>query len=485
MKKKLIVLLMTALFVLQGCSAYQKEEKPAGAGPTVELVIPEITEAQGPTLSSSEAQAETIAPLEVEETTAPQEQVFNPEIVVASDIHYLAKELTDFGPAFQRMTDGGDGKMPLYVWEITDAFLEEVISRRPQALILSGDLTLDGERISHEALASKLGKVEAEGVPVYVIPGNHDINNPRAASYKGEEVIPTVQTMPGDFESIYAEFGYDEAVSRDPASLSYVAELDDGTWLLMLDSCQYENGALVGGMIRRETYNWLEEILGTAWFEDRQVIAVAHHNLMDQSRIYEEDCTIEHAEELGELLGGWDVKLFLSGHLHVQHYKTSEEYQMDEIVTASLSTSPCIYGVLKYFGPEDYSYHTETVDVVSWAAEKGNPDANLQEFDTYADEFLQRVFYNAAKTRLERYVLTAEERELMAELYAILNVYAVAGRAYEIRTESMEMPAYELWQEYSRTDILAMYLNEIIEDAVYDYNIFKRPMEQEANSDTP
>ncbi len=483
MRKKVMLLLMAVFLGVNGCSAYHKEVHQSGTGPTVERVVPETTEAQGPTLSPQEQQVETIAPLEVGETAASEESVFNPEIVIASDIHYLAKELTDFGPAFQQMTDSGDGKMPLYVWEITDAFLEEVIDRQPQALIISGDLTLDGERISHEALAGKLSRVEAEGVPVYVIPGNHDINNSWAASYRGEEKIPAVQTTPEDFASIYAEFGYEEAVSRDSASLSYVAELEDGTWMLMLDSCQYEDGALVGGMIRRETYSWMEEILETAWFENKQVIAVAHHNLMDQSRIYEEDCTIEHAEELGELLGGWEVRLFLSGHLHVQHYRTSEEYQMDEIVTASLSTSPCIYGVLKYFGPEDYSYHTENVDVIAWAAERENPDVNLQEFDTYADEFLQKVFYNEAKQELERYALTAGERETMAELYAILNVYAMAGRAYEIKEECMQMPAYELWQQYSRTNILAMYLNEIVEDAVCDYNIFKRPLQE--YSDTP
>ena len=213
------------------------------------------------------------------------------------------------------------------------------------------------------------------------------------------------------------------------------------------------------------------------------MIAVAHHNLMDESRIYEEDCTIEHAEELGNLLGGWDVKLFLSGHLHVQHYKYSEEYLMDEIVTASLSTSPCIYGVLKYFGPEDFIYQTENVDVTGWAQKKENPDANLQEFTTYADTFLQSVFYNQARSALGQYALSSEEKSDMAELYAILNVYAVAGKALAIREDSLSMPAYELWQRYNRTDILAMYLNEILEDAVCDYNVFRRPKME--YSDTP
>ncbi|MEI3182373.1 MAG: hypothetical protein V8S98_02905 [Lachnospiraceae bacterium] len=35
-----------------------------------------------------------------------------------------------------------------------------MVERKPQTLILSGDLTLEGERGSHEALASKLERVK-------------------------------------------------------------------------------------------------------------------------------------------------------------------------------------------------------------------------------------------------------------------------------------------------------------------------------------
>ena len=84
--------------------------------------------------------------------------------MIASDIHYLAKELTDFGSAFQEMAETEDGKMVSYVWEITDAFLEEVIERRPQVLILAGDLTLNGERVSQEVLAQQLQRVKTQGL---------------------------------------------------------------------------------------------------------------------------------------------------------------------------------------------------------------------------------------------------------------------------------------------------------------------------------
>ncbi|WP_287895528.1 metallophosphoesterase [Clostridium sp.] len=57
-------------------------------------------------------------------------------------------------------------------------FLEEVRTAHPSALVLSGDLSQNGEKANHEALAEKLERVQAAGIPVLVIPGNHDINHP-------------------------------------------------------------------------------------------------------------------------------------------------------------------------------------------------------------------------------------------------------------------------------------------------------------------
>ena len=47
-------------------------------------------------------------------------------------------------------------------------------------LLMSGDLTRNAEYSAHVEQAEKLAKFEAEaGIPVYVINGNHDINNNR------------------------------------------------------------------------------------------------------------------------------------------------------------------------------------------------------------------------------------------------------------------------------------------------------------------
>lgn len=153
MQKRSILIFLVGLMFLQGCSIYHGDSTQPALGPQVEEVHTLPTQGQGPTLSERDQFEETISPLELEDEATGQ---MNPEIVIATDIHYLAKELTDFGPAFEEMVQSGDGKAITYVWEITDAFLEEVIARKPQALILSGDLTLEGEQLSHEALAKKI-----------------------------------------------------------------------------------------------------------------------------------------------------------------------------------------------------------------------------------------------------------------------------------------------------------------------------------------
>ena len=107
-------------------------------------------------------------------------------IIVASDLHYLAPELTDHGELFQRVMEAGDGKMTEYCDPIVDAFLSEVIETRPEVLILTGDLSFNGARKSHEALAEKLACVEEAGIPVLVLTGNHDVYRSEAYSYIGD-----------------------------------------------------------------------------------------------------------------------------------------------------------------------------------------------------------------------------------------------------------------------------------------------------------
>lgn len=437
-------------------------------------------------------QTETMPETDREETTAPKEPETTeaaPEIgeieggkrvLLMTDMHYLDPSLTDGGSAFQTMVEHGDGKLVNYIEEIIDAAFDEAAAQDPDVLILSGDLTLNGEKESHKGLAKKLKKLEKRGVTVAVIPGNHDINNPNASGFEGDGVYPAGGITAKEFESIYWDFGYGESYSRDSHSLSYTYDLDDEYRLLMLDTCQYDPVNKVGGFIDTDTYYWIEQQLEEAEDEGLTILPVAHHNLLDESEIYVRDCTIEHSSQLIDLLESYNISLFLSGHLHVQHFMQNKDIGIYEIVTSSLATPPCQYGVLEYGRDGSFSYRTRQVDMEGWAKAEGIEDENLLSFKEYNPKTLKQIFYNQAWDAMKRgdsrkkdplyRPLTEKEREDMCQVYSELNTAWYAGRAVEVVEAAKEMPGYPLWQEYCYPLQQFDHLEMIVRDAVKDYN---------------
>lgn len=468
---------LAVLFLFSGCSRLNPENPLTESSSAVSTIPESESEEIKPTVPPPE----TIEPFPDAETSADMEVVPGLKLIIASDIHYLARELTDHGSEFTQMVQHGDGKVTNYIWEIMEAFTEEVIQERPDALILPGDLSLNGELKSHRELVEYLKRIEDNGIPVLVIPGNHDINNVGASRYFGGRRIPAEPATVQQFYQIYREFGYDEAISRDPESLSYVYPISDKVWGLMLDTCQYKEKNLVGGMIDLETYYWIEQQLDAASEAGVMLLPVSHHNLLDESKIYQDDCTIEHSERLMEILIGWGAPLYLSGHLHVQHYMNSDPEPggttgIYEIVTSSLATPPCQYGVLYFEEDGKFQYHTQILDMDSWAKATGQTDINLLEFSNYRVPFLENVFYNQAHDQLEKMKelkLTDTQMGRMCQVYARANCYYYWGRAVEMAELLQASEEYELWWEYAPNSAQTAYLEYILDEAFTDYNFLE------------
>lgn len=63
-------------------------------------------------------------------------------------------------------------------------------------VLMPGDLTRNAEYAAHKEQAEKLAAFEEEtGIPVYVINGNHDINNKRSMYYDGENLVVSSKTL--------------------------------------------------------------------------------------------------------------------------------------------------------------------------------------------------------------------------------------------------------------------------------------------------
>lgn len=297
-------------------------------------------------------------------------------VITASDLHYLAPELTDHGEYFQRVMENGDGKVTEYCVEITDAFLEEVIQCKPEALILTGDLSFNGARASHESLAAKLQLVEDAGIPVFVLPGNHDVYRGTSAAFFGDayELVPSVTGE--EFSQIYGAFGFEEALSRDTDSESYMAQMNGSTRILMLDANTFHDYC----SLSKVTLAWAEEQLSAAKEEGMEVLAACHQNLYQHS-VFRGGYMLTCSEALQRLLERYEVPLMLSGHLHIQHIQT--EGTVTEITTSPLTMSACRYGLV-YREADRLRYETRSVDLAAWAKKQGIENEDFQHFPEYA-----------------------------------------------------------------------------------------------------
>ena len=405
---------------------------------------------------------------------AEEKEYRPPTLMVASDLHYQSPKMTDFLGSFENFTVWSDGTVVPYLDPIAEAFLEEAVMQRPDALILSGDISQNGEKVNHEELAKKLRRVQEAGVPVLVIPGNHDINHPWSASYFGDKTEPAEGTTAGEFYEIYHEFGYDQASSRDEGSLSYLYRLDDRYWLMMLDSCIYEPVQETGGRIKPSTLEWMREQLEEAKAAGATVIPVAHHNLLDESTLYREECTLENGKEVTALLEEYGLPVYISGHLHLQRIKkhvesplTEGQYGICEIVSSSLSIPPCQYGIINWEEDGSFHYRTRQVDVESWAKRYQEEDPNLLNFDEYAARFLADVVAEQAFKNLE--AVPEDQKREMAELYGRLNSDYCAGRKINA-AEVKNTPAYLRWSRYQGASRWYDRLTSILKDTKRDHN---------------
>lgn len=381
------------------------------------------------------------------------------EIVVAADLHYISPRICDFGTYFTRMMDAADSKLTHYCEELTDAFLDEVIARRPDVLLLTGDLSFNGARESHADLADKLRRVETAGVPVLVLTGNHDVYNRSAARFEGESFTRLTPCTTDDFRAIYTDFGPDEALSVDGDSLSYLYPLTNDTWVLMMDFNTAHNFCGVS----EETLRWTEEQLALAQREGKRVLAAGHQNLFSHSAFIG-GYVIDRAAELAQLLRDYEVPLFLSGHLHIQHWKT--ENGLTEIATSALSVYPCQYGVLRV-GRGSMQYATRPVDVASWAAAQGLTNSVLQDFSAYAAQVMDVHTGHETEGELKALGFSESERTDMIAYACKLNRAYFSGDLRDAASWDPDGRIAALWA--SSGTLRDYYMRTVIPDFGHDY----------------
>ena len=448
------------------------------------LVVPSASSQETEESSQTKptkTEPESIPPFpDAERETKAEPMEDGERIVLMTDVHYLARSLTDRGSSFQNEIEHGDGKLTHYVWEIVDAAFDEIELLTPDVLIVSGDLTLNGEVKSHEEFAALLDEVERRGISVLVIPGNHDINSRWASSYIGKNREPVQTIDAGGFASIYAQFGYNEASERDPYSLSYTYDLSPSMRLLMLDTCQYEPKNMVEGQLKVETFQWADEQLKKAKKDGINVLPIGHHNLLAQSRMYTTQCAMNNNGDVIELFQKYELPLYLSGHLHVQRIRkhkaepgaADDSYGIMEIVTDALSIPPCQYALLEWKRDGSMEYSTKAVDVSAWAARTGSQNPDLLDFEGWSELYIQKLIIDQIRGVVKN--LGNDVEHSMAEVYASVYIDYYAGRRIDAKG-IRSSKGYRWWERNMPDSYLLKELDAMIDDSDRDNNYMLLP----------
>ena len=369
--------------------------------------------------------------------------------VVFSDPHWFDPDLVDEGPAFEAYL-ASDRKMLRESPELLDAMVRALTKVPADFVLIPGDLTKDGEASSHAGVVAVLRGVEATGKKVYVVPGNHDVLSAVAVGYRGGETYPVPSITPAEFADLYADFGYAEAIARDPSSLSYVAEPVPGLWLLALDTCRYlENqpgsDPLTAGRLSAATLSWAEAMLARAVQESKAVIAMAHHGLMEHFRGQTQDFgayVVEDYARVSRLLGQYNVRLAFTGHYHAQDITLARwgEYKfLFDVQTGSLVTYPMPYRHVQI--AEDQTAILRALYIASIAS---MPQGLVE----YARETTRDGIVGIAADIIQGYRVGAEEAGSLAEQIGEAYLAHYAGDESlpvgqeKIRTSGLSLPAW-------------------------------------------
>ncbi|NJK59086.1 MAG: phosphodiesterase [Oscillatoriales cyanobacterium SM2_1_8] len=184
--------------------------------------------------------------------------------------------------------------------ETFERTLAAAVAQKPDALVLTGDLTQHGGAIAYGRLRAKL---QATGIPAYCLPGNHDDPATMAQHLQGEGV--------------------------------FLTGTDWGPWrLVLLDSTV---PGRVGGYLAPGALDLLGRSLAAA----RWAVVALHHPVWPVGTDWMDVLALENAADFWQVCQSQvATRLVLQGHAH-QAFETTQTWPT-HTVTCCVTPSTCV-----------------------------------------------------------------------------------------------------------------------------------------------
>lgn len=267
------------------------------------------------------------------------------KMVVLSDPHVMAPELlVNMGTAWTTYLDG-QRKLVDYSKRLFDDMIVRIKrDLRPGLVLISGDLTKDGEQVSHEYVTSKLDELRTIGIQTLVVPGNHDRgSNSDALYYDGESTTPATVATNEWFATQYANYGYGAGSEREGTTLTYACEPITGLVVIGIDSG-------TDGNVSETTLDWVVERATAARADGKKVIAMMHHPLMPHFAGVDDfvsTAVVGNYETVRNTLADAGIRVVFTGHFHTsdiaKDWNADMTREIYDVNTGSLISYPCDY----------------------------------------------------------------------------------------------------------------------------------------------
>ncbi|MDD3803999.1 MAG: metallophosphoesterase [bacterium] len=385
----------------------------------------------------------------------------NAKFIVFSDPHTYDTVLGTSGKAFEDYLDS-DRKLLRESSRIIDKLISLIDTIECDFILIPGDLTKDGEVLSHTLFNSKLDSLKKLGKKIFVTCGNHDIENPDAETFFGESKDPTFTVTKEDFEEIYFDFGFGRAESKDLSSLSYSAKAADDLYIIALDGCRYEENQkekhpLTSGKLKKSTLKWLDSELERISEEKCEAIVMIHHGVVEhfkgQKKGYSE-YVLENNKELKKILSKHNVQLVFTGHFHANDIaleKIGGTYIFD-IETGSLVTHPCPFRIV--------SISDSFVNIETRYIEELD---GIADFYSYKKSYIETGIKNIATEKISGFNVNAGDTEKLAEKvsYSFLSHY----QGDEVYPEGfLDMDGFSF-----KARLVAFFQRDLFRGLLFDY----------------
>ncbi|MHA7994332.1 metallophosphoesterase family protein [Collinsella sp. BM28] len=365
------------------------------------------------------------------------------KIVHLSDVHYFSQKLyADCGDF--TIAENSDRKMFRESGAIVDKALAEIVAYQPDLVILSGDLTKDGELVCHQGMHEKLAAAKKQlanagkQAMFCVINGNHDINNDdNGRDFSSGKAEHTDLVDPLAFKELYADCGYDDAIAKfdeggsQGGSLSYVVRPAKGVTLIVVDSGKYsadQNGLgrdehVTSGVVGEKLLAWVESQAKQARAAGDIVFVTQHHGVIPHFSMEPElmgEYLVDNYEDCQRRYADAGVSAVFTGHMHAN--------DIASITTEAGNTLYDIETCATVTYPSDIRFAT-----LSWKREEGT--ANVEATLAVENHPLGSVDYvdfdTKATTKIADITAYGEERLLTVDVVKTMIADALVSPAID------------------------------------------------------